>query len=88
MTTSIKVMEDYSAISFVQAFIRFSSDAGYPKMLLIDEGSQLKNIQTFTDNCILCYTWSEVYYNIIQSIKIPISSSLLKLNQIVAIRFC
>ncbi len=42
MTTSIKVMDDYTTISFVQAFIRFSSDAGYPKKLLIDEGSQLK----------------------------------------------
>ena len=42
MTTSIKVMEDYTTISFVQAFIRFSSEVGYPKKLLIDEGSQLK----------------------------------------------
>ena len=42
MTTSIKVMEDYTALSFIQAFVRFSSDAGYPKKLLIDEGSQLK----------------------------------------------
>ena len=42
MTTSIKVMDDYTTISFVQAFVRFSSDAGYPKKLLIDEGSQLK----------------------------------------------
>ena len=40
-TTSIKVMEDYTTMSFVQAFIRFSCETGYPKLLLIDEGSQL-----------------------------------------------
>ena len=41
-TTSIKVMEDYSTVSFTQAFIRFLCQAGCPEMLLIDEGSQLK----------------------------------------------
>jgi len=40
-TVCIKVMEDYSSISFIQSFIRFSCEAGYPKMLLPDEGSQL-----------------------------------------------
>ena len=40
-STSIKVMEDYGTSSFIQAFIRFSCDVGYPKTLLIDEGSQL-----------------------------------------------
>ena len=40
-TTSIKVMEDYGTIAFIQAFIRFACDVGYPKILLIDEGSQL-----------------------------------------------
>ena len=39
--TSIKVMVDYSTTAFIQAFIRFSSDSGYPKTLLVDEGSQL-----------------------------------------------
>ena len=34
-------MEDYSTTSFVQAFMRFSTEVGYPKMLLHDEGSQL-----------------------------------------------
>ena len=34
-------MEDYSADSFVLAFIRFSCRYGYPKQLLPDEGSQL-----------------------------------------------
>jgi len=38
---SIKVMENYSATSFIQSFIRFSCDVGFPKMLLPDEGSQL-----------------------------------------------
>ena len=38
---SIKVMEDYSSTSFIQAFTRFSCDVGYPKMLLPDMGSQL-----------------------------------------------
>ena len=27
--------------SFIYAFIRFSSDVGYPKLVHIDEGSQL-----------------------------------------------
>ena len=40
-TTSIKVMEDYSTTAFLQAFTRFSSEVGYPKTLLCDEGSQL-----------------------------------------------
>ena len=35
--TSIKVMDDYSTPAFVQAFIRFSSDAGFPKKMLCDE---------------------------------------------------
>ena len=41
-TTNVKVMKDYSTPSFIQAFIRLSCDVGYPKVLLIDEGSQLK----------------------------------------------
>ena len=32
-------MDDYSA--FIQAFIRFSGEVGYPKFMVIDEGSQL-----------------------------------------------
>ena len=39
-TTSIKVMEDYSSTSFIQAFTRFSCEVGYPKLLLADAGSQ------------------------------------------------
>ena len=35
-------MEDYGTSSFIQAFIRFSCEVGYPKTILIDEGSQLK----------------------------------------------
>ena len=34
-------MEDYSTQSFIQSFIRFSCEVGYPKFILIDEGSQL-----------------------------------------------
>ena len=40
-STAIKVMDDYSAPGFIQAFIRFASDAGFPKTLYCDEGSQL-----------------------------------------------
>ena len=40
-TTSIKVMENYDSFSFIQAFIRFACEVGYPKMLLIDGGSQV-----------------------------------------------
>ena len=35
------IMEDYSADSFLLAFIRFACRFGYPKRLLPDEGSQL-----------------------------------------------
>ena len=47
-------MDDYSVTSFIQSFIRFSCEAGYPKKLLSDEGSQLvKGCETmklsFTD---------------------------------------
>ena len=34
-------MEDYGTMAFIQAFIRFACEVGYPKVLLIDEGSQL-----------------------------------------------
>ena len=40
-STNIKVMEDYSTTAFVNAFTRFSCEVGYPKTLLVDEGSQL-----------------------------------------------
>ena len=53
-TTSIKVMEDYSTIAFVQAFALFACEVGYPQFMLIDKGSQLvKGCEsmrlTFTD---------------------------------------
>ena len=40
-TINVKVMESYATDSFIQAFIRLSCEVGYPKILLIDEGSQL-----------------------------------------------
>ena len=50
-TVSIKIMEDYSAAAFLQAFIRFSCEVGYPKVLLIDAGSQLvKGCESMTFN--------------------------------------
>ena len=42
-----KIMEDYSTISFLLAFVRFSCKVGYPKKLILDAGSQLiKGCQT------------------------------------------
>ena len=40
-TVNLKVMEDYSASGFLQSFVRFSCETGYPKVLVSDEGSQL-----------------------------------------------
>ena len=40
-SVSIKVMEDYSTTAFLQSFIRFSFQVGYPRKLLIDEFGQL-----------------------------------------------
>ena len=40
-TTNLKVMDDYSSQAFLLAFIRLSCEVGYPKVLLIDSGSQL-----------------------------------------------
>ena len=40
-TTLIKVKEDYSTTAFIESILRFSSEAGYPKFLSVDEGSQL-----------------------------------------------
>ena len=42
-TTSIKikVMDSYDTLAFLQAFTRFACEVGYPKKLLVDEGSQL-----------------------------------------------
>ena len=39
--TNIKVMERYDTSSFLQAFMRFSCEVGYPKRVLIDDGGQL-----------------------------------------------
>ena len=39
-TTNIKVMDTYDSNSFILAFTRFSCEVGYPKILLLDEGSQ------------------------------------------------
>ena len=39
--TEINVMEDYSSNSYILAFIRFSSNVGFPKTLLCDSGSQI-----------------------------------------------
>ena len=40
-TTSLKLMEGYSADQFLLAFARFGRELGYPKKLLIDESAQL-----------------------------------------------
>ena len=40
-TTNIKVMDTYDSNSFILAFTRFSCEVGYPKILLLDEDSQL-----------------------------------------------
>ena len=40
-TVNIKLMDDYSTTTFVFSFIRFACEVGYPKVLLIDDGSQL-----------------------------------------------
>ena len=41
MSVSIKLLEDYSISGFLLAFTRFVCDVGYPKLMMIDEGSQL-----------------------------------------------
>ena len=38
---SLKIMGNYSTQPFIKLFIRFSCEFGYPKFMLIDEGSQL-----------------------------------------------
>ena len=40
-STNIKVMENYTTTSFINAFTRFSCEVGYPKTLLVDHGSQI-----------------------------------------------
>ena len=40
-TALIKVMEDYSTTAFIQSFVRFSCEVGYPTFLSVDEESQL-----------------------------------------------
>ena len=39
--TNLRTMEGYDATQFLLSFSRFSCEAGFPKLLLIDEGSQL-----------------------------------------------
>ena len=38
-TTSIKGMDNYTTLSFLDAFVRFSSEVGYPKTMQCDQGS-------------------------------------------------
>ena len=40
-TTALKIMQGFDTSQFVLAFTRFGCELGYPKELLIDEGSQL-----------------------------------------------
>ena len=40
-STKIKVMDNYDTLAFLQAFTRLACEVGYPKKLLVDEGSQL-----------------------------------------------
>ena len=40
-TASVKVMEDYSTIAFVQFVTRFACEVRYSQFMLIDEESQL-----------------------------------------------
>ena len=40
-TTNIKVMDDYNAQAFIQAFVRFSCKVGYPQFMVTDKDSQL-----------------------------------------------
>ncbi len=40
-TTSLRIMEAYDTIQFLNSFTRFANDLGFPKKLIIDEGSQL-----------------------------------------------
>ena len=52
-TVNIKVMEDCGTSPFLQGFIRFSCEVGYPKILLTDEGGQLmKGARTYKENFI------------------------------------
>ena len=40
-TTNINLMDSYDSNSFILTFTHFSCKVGYPKILLLDEGSQL-----------------------------------------------
>ena len=40
-STNIKVMWNYTTSSFISAFTRFSCEVGFPKTLLVDQGSQI-----------------------------------------------
>ena len=64
-STNIKVMEDYSTTSFIQAFTRFSCEVGYPHTLLCDEGSQLlKACQDMK----LCFR--DIHYQLHKDVKV------------------
>ena len=39
--TSLKIMEGYDSTQFLHAFSRFACELGFPKKLLVDEGSQI-----------------------------------------------
>ena len=52
-STKIKVMDSYDTLAFLQAFTRLACEVGYPKKLLVDEGSQLiKSCETMELNLV------------------------------------
>ena len=63
-------MEDYSTVSFISAFIRFSAKCGYPKHLQVDHGSQIVKCcdslkLTYTDIKNRLHRLKSVEFNII-----------------------
>ena len=40
-SVNIKLLEDYTTSGFLLSFTRFACEVGYPKLMMIDEGSQL-----------------------------------------------
>ena len=67
----IKVIEDYSTASFVQAFTRLSCEVGYPKKLLVDEGSQfIKGCQS------MIFNFSDIKSQLHRNIKVEFQACL------------
>ena len=93
---NVRILEDYSTPSFIQAFMRSSCQFGYQSKLLIDEGGQLvKGCQTMkfdliisNNNCTEMLVWNFKHVLLGDTMCTDVSNEKLSLFGIHSTRTC